>query len=426
MAKSNQDKFHGWHSLIGAMLTYGGISGTLTYAYGVFLPVMSQEFGWSRSFLSGPYTLLMMMGGFLGPLAGLAIGRFGVRKIVVFFNIIVVLGLLGLSRMTEPWQLYLFFGLMGGLGMGFAEYLSVTTIINNWFVRHRSLAMGLLFASWGIAGFLFPPMISCFISGAGWRMSWVFLAAIHLILAVILAGIMIRNTPEELGQVPDGAKKSLWPDRVGFLSTGTTYSTPVDWTLGEALRSPVLWLLIGIVSIVFFVSTLLSAHQVAYLLDLKYSPMVSASAFGLMLGTSIVGRVLSGVLGMRFSGRYLAMFFLTLLCLGVVFLIAAREIIFVYLYAIFVGIGMGGMIVLAPSLIGAYFGRTNYPRISGWTMPVATVAFASAPVAAGYLYDITGTYLLPFGITAGLLFICVILAFFARPPQKKELENKRV
>ena len=43
MAKSNQDKFHGWHSLIGAMLTYGGISGTLTYAYGVFLPVMSQE-----------------------------------------------------------------------------------------------------------------------------------------------------------------------------------------------------------------------------------------------------------------------------------------------------------------------------------------------------------------------------------------------
>jgi sugar phosphate permease len=286
--------------------------------------------------------------------------------------------------------------------------------------------MGLLFASGGIAGFLFPPMISCFISGAGWRMSWVFLAAIHLILAVILAGIMIRNTPEELGQVPDGAKKSLWPDRVGFLSTGTTYSTPVDWTLGEALRSPVLWLLIGIVSIVFFVSTLLSAHQVAYLLDLKYSPMVSASAFGLMLGTSIVGRVLSGVLGMRFSGRYLAMFFLTLLCLGVVFLIAAREIIFVYLYAIFVGIGMGGMIVLAPSLIGAYFGRTNYPRISGWTMPVATVAFASAPVAAGYLYDITGTYLLPFGITAGLLFICVILAFFARPPQKKELENKRV
>ena len=83
----------------------------------------------------------MMMGGFLGPLAGLAIGRFGVRKIVVFFNIIVVLGLLGLSRMTEPWQLYLFFGLMGGLGMGFAEYLSVTTIINNWFVRHRSLRL---------------------------------------------------------------------------------------------------------------------------------------------------------------------------------------------------------------------------------------------------------------------------------------------
>ena len=425
MATSNQDKFHGWYSLIGAMLTYGGICGGLTYAYGVFLPVMSREYALGRSFLSGPYTLLMLMGGLLGPFAGIAVTRFGVRKIVVFFNIVVVLGLLGLSMMNEPWQLYLFFGLMGGMGMGFAEYISVTTIINNWFVRYRSLAMGFLFASGGIAGFLFPPLVSWFISGAGWRMSWLLLAVIHLLLAVILAGMLIRNAPEELGQVPDGVKPGRCLLRISLLSPKTTYTTTSDWSLGEALRSPILWLLIIIISVVFFVSTMLSAHQVAYLLDSQYSPLAAASAFGLMLGTSIVGRILSGILGMRITGRYLAMFFLTLLCLGVVFLIAATEIIFVYLYAVFTGIGLGGMIVLVPSLIGAYFGRTNYPRISGWTMPVVTAAFAGAPVAAGCLYDATGSYLLPFGISAGLLAACIVPAFFLRPPQKHVSEKSR-
>lgn len=414
------DKFHGWLSLAGVMLAYGGICGTITYAYGIFLPAMSQEFGWSRSSLSGPYTLFLIIGGMLGPLAGSTIARFGARKNIVFCNIFAALGLLGMSQVNDLWQVYLFFGFMASVGIAFAEYLPVTTIINNWFIRRRSFAMGLLFTSGGVAGFIFPPLICSFITSAGWRLSWIILAAIHLVLTVILAGILIRSAPEELGQVPDGTAENVWLDKLSFLSSKPVYSTPVDWTLGEALRAPALWLLIIIFSVILFVLTLLTTHQVAYLQDLKYSPLASASALGLMLGTSIVGRILSGILGMRFAGRYLAAVFLALMCLGVLCLINATGIIFVYLYALFAGIGFGGMIVLMPNLISAYFGRASYPRITGWMMPVVTLAFAGGPLMAGFFYDATGTYLMPFGIAAALLFACIIIVLFAHPPLKTE------
>lgn len=105
--------------------------------------------------------------------------------------------------------------------------------------------------------------------------------------------------------------------------------------------------------------------------------------------------------------------------LGVVSLMNAREIFFVYLYSTLTGIGFGGMIVLLPNIMGAYFGRTHFSRIVGWTTPVVTIASAVSPTLAGFLFDATGSYLLPFTIAAVLLFGCCVLAFTARPPQPK-------
>ena len=400
------------------MLAYGGICGNVTYAFGVFLPSMSETFGWSRSSLSGPYTLYLIMGGMLGPLAGFTIARFGARQNIVMGNIIAVLGLLGMSQAREIWHVYLFFGVMGGLGLAFSEFLPVTTVINHWFIRKRSLALGLLFASGGMGGFLMPPLISAAMTSFGWRWTWIFLAGFHLLLGVILAGLLIRNTPEEEGQFPDGHASKEHFDQWSRSAIDPVYSTREDWGVRDALRTPALWILLTLFSVLLFATNMMTTHQVAYLQDLKYSPMVSAAALGVMLGMSILGRVLSGVLGMRFNGRYLAAVFMACLGLGLVSLMNAREIIFVYLYSILTGIGFGGMIVLLPHTMGAYFGRKHFSRIVGWTTPVVTIASAASPTLAGFLFDATGSYVLPFTIAAVLLFGCCILTFFARPPKQ--------
>ena len=419
-SRIKQARFSAWLTLAGVMLAYGSICGNVTYAFGVFLPSMSETFGWSRSALSGPYTLYLIIGGMLGPVAGSTIARFGARRNIVLGNMVAVLGLLGMSQVCEIWQAYLFFGVMGGIALAFAEFLSVTTVINHWFIRKRSLALGFVFAAGGAGGFFLPPLISWLMSGFGWRWTWVCLAGCHLLLAVILAALLIRNTPEEEGQFPDG-HASQEPFEQSLLSTtGGVYQTREDWSVRDALRTPALWILLVLFSVLLFATNMMTTHQVAYLQDLKYSPMVSATALGLMLGMSILGRILSGVLGIRFKGRYLAAVFMACLGLGIVSLMNAGEIIFVYLYSILTGIGFGGMIVLLPHTMGAYFGRKHFSRIVGWTTPVVTLASAVSPLLAGFLYDATGSYLLPFGITAVLLFGCVILSLAVRPPRGRD------
>ncbi len=410
-------RFSGWITLAGVMIAYGGICGDTTYAYGVFLPSMNETFGWSRSTLSGPYTLFLIIGGLLGPLVGWTIARFGARKNIILGNIFAVLGLLGMSQVSEIWQIYLFFGVLGGLALAFAEFLAVTTVINQWFIRRRSLALGFLFASGGVGGFFLPPLIISFISGLGWRQAWICLAVLHFLLTVILAGLLIRNTPESEGQVPDGQASASLSDQCHSAARGCVYSTPVDWNVREAMRTQSLWVLLILFSVLLFATNILTTHQVAYLRDLRYSPMVSATALGLMLGMSVLGRLVSGILGMRFDGRYLAAVFFGCMGLGIVSLMNARGVFFVYIYSILTGIGFGGMIVLLPNVTGAYFGRRHFSRIVGWTTPVVTLASAVSPTLAGFLYDTTGSYFMPFTIAAALLFACIILAFLARPPR---------
>jgi MFS transporter, OFA family, oxalate/formate antiporter len=401
------------------MMVYSGLCGDITYAYGIFLPALNQTFHWSRSALSGPYGLFYLVGGLLGPMAGISITRFGARKNIIFFNCVAALGLAGLSQVKALWHVYLFFGVMAGLGIAFAEFIPITTVINNWFIRKRSMAMGLLFASGGVGGFIMPPLISRLISVLGWRSAWVCLAVLHLVLTVFFGGILIKSKPEDVGQQPDGIMETF-PETKAVQSAvaGPVYQTGEDWTVKEALQAPALWLIMALFSIVLFVSSMLTTHQVAYLQDLHFSPFLSATALGLLIGMSIIGRLACGLLGMRFGARTLAVFFLAGMGSGILFLIIARGRFFVYLYSILTGIGFGGMIVLMPNLISAYFGRTHYARIIGWTAPVVTLISAGGPSLAGFLYDTTGSYRTSWTIAAGAVLIGIALAVLARPPQR--------
>jgi len=415
--KKQSTHFSGWMTLAGVMLAYGGICGDVTYAYGVFLPSFNETFGWHRSVLSGPYTLFLVLSGLLGPLVGWTVARFGARKNIAAGNLLAVAGLIGMSQVQSVWHVYLFFGVLGGMALAFAEFLSLTTVINHWFIQKRSLAMGMLLASGGASGFLMPPLLITLISSLGWRWTLVCLAAIHLLAAVLLAGLLIRNTPEEEGQTPDGLVGPDHPDSTGVLKKSVVYSTIVDWSARDALRTKALWILLLLFSALLFAVNMLTTHQVVYLRDMQHSPMVSATALGLMLGVSILGRLVSGVLGMRIGSRYLAAVFFLCMGLGIVSLMNAKSILFIYLYSVFTGLGFGGMIVLLPNVMGAYFGRTHFSRIVGWTTPVVTLASAISPIFAGFLYDVTGSYFIPFTVTAALLFGCCILSLLMHPPR---------
>jgi MFS family permease len=180
-----------WINLMGLMVVYGSLCGNITYGYGVFLPTMSEHFHWSRSAVSGPYMLFCIVGGLLGPMAGTAVSRFGARRNMLFCNLLAVAGLFGMSKVTTLWQTYFWFGAVMGVVIAFGEFIPITTVINNWFVSRRSVAMGLLFAAGGIGGFVMPPVIGGLIMARGWQQAWAWMAGLHLLLAVGFGGMIV-------------------------------------------------------------------------------------------------------------------------------------------------------------------------------------------------------------------------------------------
>ena len=404
--------------MVGAVLVYFAMCGDIAYSFGVFLPSLYEEFGWGRTALSGTVTTEAVAGGILGPLVGISISKFGARKNIIVGNLIAALGLLGMSLITEIWHVYLFFGILAGGGITFGVFIATAALVNDWFIRKRSLAMSLLFAAGGIGGFAFPPFISWLIFNVGWRLSWVYLAGIHLVLAVVIGGLLIRNKPEEMGQVPDGEVARVTQKTNGDSPPlRRVYQTPVDWTVKAALRTRALWLLLMSQATIWFSVSILTVHQVAYLQDLGFSNMLASTALGLLVGMSIIGRLASGALGIRFEGRYIIAACLVSMASGIIVLMEVKTTPFIYLYATMSGIGYGGILVLVPVLLGAYFGRTHYARIFGWTMPFMTVFGAASPLVAGFIFDTTGSYRLAFWLALAFLGAGLVCALLAQPPK---------
>lgn len=411
--------FYGWIALAGAMLVYFCGCGNIFYAYGVFMPSMIGEFGWSRVAFGGAFSLFFLLSGMPGPLIGASIVRFGPRANIIVGNALAALGLAALFFTSEPWQLYLFYGVFVGLGNGFGMFAATTTIANNWFIRRRSLAMGLTVAAGGLGGLAFPPLITMLISFTDWRAAWVVLAFTHLVLAVVVGGlILIRDKPENLGQLPDGvAAEAQEGSSPGVNTASRVYQTAVDWETGQAMRRLTTWLMVIFGSANIFALNVMNVHQVAHLKDIGFSPIVAATALGLLPGMSIIGRLGFGALADRIEPRYLAAACLTLQAVAVIILLNARDLPLIYLYAIIFGICYGGLIVSYPTMLGAYYGRARYAQILGWMLPAVTAMGAIGGPLAGAIHDATNTYSLAFMVVVAFSAIGAACAFLARPPK---------
>lgn len=414
--------FYGWIALAGAMLVYFTTSGTFFYSYGVFLPAMCNEYGWSRALVGGGLSVALLAFGLPSPLIGASIARFGPRANIVLGNLLVVIGLAGMSITTEVWQIYLFYGILVGLGSGFGLYLTCTTLVNNWFIKKRSLGMGLVISAGGLGGFTFPPLVTWLISNIGLQMAWLVLALIQLVCTVLIGGlILVRNRPEDIGQAPDGisnAHANEIEEEKG--RTSRVYQSPLDWQVRQAIRKPTTWLIATLCAANFLAISTITAHQVAYLKDIGFSPIVASIVLGVIPGMSILGRLGFGLLGVRFEVRYLAIISSITQVIALVILLSTKNLLLIYTYAMLFGISYGALVVALPTFIGAYYGRAHYARILGLIFPLATIAEAAGPIMAGAINDAMGTYTLAFAIITGFSTVGLVCAILAYPPKSPE------
>jgi MFS family permease len=408
--------FYGWIALSGAVFVLFSANAYLQ-SFGVFLPVVADTFGWNRATVAAALSLGLLAMGLPSPLYGILTSRFGPRINIILGNILCAACLAGLYFLHDLWYLYLLF-IIGGLGAGIGGYIPITSIAVNWFTKKISLALALLLTAGGLASFIFPPLTTALITAVDWRLTWVILGGIILIGSTVIGGIiLIRNKPEDIGQIPDGIKVDITGINPEMLTNTENDDDHKKWSMKKLLRLPVTWFIF-----VFTVSTgvvlgTMTSHQVAYMQDIGFSPLTAATTMSILAVGSMIASLAFGGLALRINIRYLGAFAGILQLAGMVILLTTRELTLLYVYSALVGMGTGALLAAMPTFVGTYFGRQLYSRVMGFINAAHIAASAVSGTFGGAIYDATGNYTLAFLIVVVFIVIGLVSVFLARKPR---------
>ena len=388
------------------------MSTTVFQGTGTFFVALERNFGWSRTTLSGAFSLSRAEGALLGPLEGFLVDRFGTRTMVSIGYIAMGLAFVLYSQIQDVFQFYLAY-LAISLGSGIGGWIAVVTLVNNWFIRKRAMAMAFAVSGIQFGGFLVPVM-AWGIESHGFRQTLLGIGIV-LIVVAIPASRLIRNRPEEYGLLPDG-QPAFTSGVAGTSSRADDAADSRDVTLREAVRSAAFWVIAvsRTTSVVSIVS--LSVHLVPKLVDSGLS-LITAN-FVVMFYTmmALPSGFVAGYLADRTSKRSVLFVCMLMQAAAVAIIAVSDSLPMALLFAILWGAGFGGRVPLLTAILGDFFGRKHFGSILGMNMVPSNIAMIIAPLFAGFMFDLKQSYLIPFAAFSVLGFIGTFIILLARQP----------
>ena len=406
-----QGVYSGWWVVAAAFLITAVAVGAF-YSFGVFfLPVMA-EFGWSRGMISG----VVLMGGLTYaatvPLTGWLADRYGFRLLMAIMAGTLGFGFLLSSLVQSIWQLYLFAGLICGLGAPIGVALPLS-MVARWFVKRQGLALGIASTGIGAGAAVMPLMMTYLISGFGWRVSYGLLGLLIWVACLPAALITMRNPKRDYVNGHE-RRASIRKIRSGPNEAGT------DVSLSQALRTSSFWSLFSVFGLSIFCLGLVMTHLVPYARDTGLSAVTAAGLLSVMGIFSIVGRLGSGMISDRVGARPVLAAGILIQGVMMLWLVKADSTCMFFLFASLFGLSYGGNIVLIPKLTSSIFGLGSMGAIFGALSVADGLGFGTGPLLAGYVFDITGSYNISFFIVAAGMALAVVatLALKERPAAK--------
>jgi MFS family permease len=375
-------------------------------APGVMIVPLQRAFGWDVATISGAVSLNIILLGATGPFLTGLIDVIGLKRTILACMAMLIAGT-GLSNfMTAPWQLFLTWGLMVGIGSGAGAMGIAAAIANRWFAKRNGLAMGLLTSANAAGQLVFLPLLAMLAQRYGWQ--GVSVAVTLAVLALLpVVAMMLPESPANIGLAPYGAVAVPRPTP----HRGNPFALAIA-TLFRAARSFDFWLL-SLSFAICGLSTngLINTHLIAYCAD-RGIPEVGGAGILASLGVfSLLGAAGSGWLCDRFNPRALLFWYYGLRGLSLVILPFTQfDVISLSIFSIFYGLDWVATGPATFTLTNQLFGRRDAPVIIAWIFAGHQVGGALAALGAGAVRSLTGDYLLAF-MTSGLA--CLLAALLA-------------
>ncbi len=405
--------FYGWWIVLGCTAILFVSSGIGFYGHGVILDPLRERYGWSKGVISSAVSLYFFTAGVMGMLMGRFIDSYGPKPVLILGSVTMGIGFLLLSRVTQLWQFYAVYFIMA-LGWSGTSLIPVGTLIANWFIRKRGLAMSLTMTGLSLGGMVLVPLAAYLVFHWGLRVTLPILGAVYCLVIIPTAIWVIKQRPSHVGQVPDGSTPT--PVSRGKPGIRTRYASQWRvWTRAEALRSAAFWAIVTAFMLALSGQIAFLVHQVSFLSQ-TLGPRGAALAVSVTAGASIIGRLFLGSIADRSDKRFLAMVCFFIQAGAVLSMAYFRSLGVLYLGTLAFGLTMGGIVMLQPLLIGECFGLVSFGMITGLAGLFSSSGAALGPVIAGLIYDATRDYRIAFTIFAAASLLAMVAVFFARPP----------
>jgi MFS family permease len=410
--------FYGWVIVsVSAMTQFS--QGVVSQGFPTYLGPLQQEFGWSKALLAGPRSVTTVENSILGPIEGFLIDKLGPRILVALGTFLMGLGLILFGLTHSLWMYYLS-NVIITLGSGLQGLLVLSVAINSWFRRKRTLAQSLMGLGYAMAGVVGVPVLVFTQTAMGWRTSAI---ATGLIIWAVgfPCSMLLRRNPEQHGLLPDGAP-AVAPSPTAVKSSYA--SLDHDFTLREALHTRAFWFLAFGQALGGLAMGVTNVHLFLHLEQgVGLSPATSALVWSVASISNIPARLLGGFLGDKLPKNVILGAATVTMAVSILVLGLAHSLPMVFAYALLYGIGWGARTPVASAIQGEYFGRKSQGIIRGWLQSFAVPFTIAAPVAAGYLADLQGSYRMTFIIMSIISIAGASLIFLAvAPPNPRHQE----
>ncbi len=376
------------------------------YAWSVFRVPLVKQFGWSISEVTLTFTISIFVLGIAAFFGGLWLNRKGPRIVALTGGALYGLGVFLASFSAHKlWWLYLSYGLIGGIGLGFGYIVPVAVLVK-WFPDRRGLITGIAVGGFGAGALVTAPLATRLIQTVGVLSTFAYLGIAYLVVTVV-AGFFMQNPPD--GWRPEG-----WTPTASQSSQRAGH----DYTLSEALKTwqwYALWLLL-------FLNTCAGISIIS-----QEAPIfqeltgVSAVVAGGMVGVASLGNAVGRVFWAWVSdlitrrATFFVMFLVQVLLFWFLPNIGAATLMTIVTFVVLMcyGGGFGTM----PAFTADYFGPKNVGPIYGLMLTAWGFASAFGPLFIAHMRETAGSYTGALRVIAGVMAVSTLLPIAVRPPQ---------
>jgi MFS family permease len=345
----------------------------------------------------------MVVQGLVAIVMGGLTDRLGPRIVLTLCGFLLGVGCLLMSQITTLWQIYLFYGVIIGLGMS-GVLVPLLSTVARWFHKRRNIMTGIALTGIGLGSLIAPPVAHRLISSYDWRVSYIILGA--LVLAVgVLAAQFLRRDPTRARHIPYG-REDVESQRLQKRDKGLS--------LWEAAHTRQFWMVFGIFVCLGFSYFSIMVHIVPHITDLGISAARGATILAALGGAGIVGNILGGAAD-RIGNKVVCVIGLIFASATLFWLVSISEVWMFYIFVAIFGIGYGICFTSESPLIAWLFGVSSHGLLLGIISFGFTIGAALGPLLTGYIFDVTGSYHVAFLTLAVLSVVGLVLMAFIRP-----------